>query len=286
MKSAAASVGGATSPSTRSIVSVAPRSCSQSQRYWRTRSIRASGCDVIQLPSWRSGEIHISTVPSAATSRSASVHSANTPYLPRCMSPSTSEKSAARTPATLPVTPIGRGRDRSARACRRCRDSARPTAPTVPRSGGTTDARCPSARAHPAEPSPVGGRGARGRSPVPPPTAERARRPAARRRRPSDRRSSPGTRDTDVAVTHHVIFADRPDESRRRRTHPVRLAIVLTSSERTPAAGEWSSCRHRAARWRCCPSTRPASPSAERTSARRDRRPDSRPPAWRSRRHS
>ena len=40
-----AAAGGTPRVSTRSIVSVATRSCSQSHRYWRTRNMRASGCD-------------------------------------------------------------------------------------------------------------------------------------------------------------------------------------------------------------------------------------------------
>ena len=77
--------------------------------------MRASACDSIQLRSWRSGEIHNSSEPSAPTSRSASARSENTPYRPRCMSPSTSENSAARTPATLPRTRyVAAGIDRGA----------------------------------------------------------------------------------------------------------------------------------------------------------------------------
>ena len=95
--------------------------------------------DSIQLPSWRSGEIHSSSEPSGADveigERTARE---NTPKRPRCMSPSTSEKNAGAH-AGRRCRARGTSRPgRSRRGCRRCRGSARPTAPTAPRTGGTS----------------------------------------------------------------------------------------------------------------------------------------------------
>ena len=129
--------GGTPRVSTRSMVSVAARSCSQSQRYWRTRNRRASGCDAIQLRSWRSGEIQSSNDPSGPTSRSSSVHLGEHAVTAEVHVAVDEREERGAHAGDIARSRDTSRRDRSRHACRRCRDSGRPTAPTALRNGGT-----------------------------------------------------------------------------------------------------------------------------------------------------